>query len=1385
MVFEVKVRRNERQNQYKLLAWLNKVLQSNFTEVEHTYSGAAYCQLMDLICPGSVDLKEVKFKVEDNLDVLHNYKLLQDAFRKAEISNVLPIEGLIQGNFQDVFFLLKWFKAFYDRNFAGQMYNPLEARTKAVENLKGLEDVTDTQADQNRADIDIMMEQEAMDSFTCGLATLQFISKFWLGASASTSPLASYRRAKHLLSQTYCDDIKAASVHTPYCLYIYPGVELGNGLKGSVLLIGHFNPGSGAHCIRLLDVIQPKTETDAAELECVVVTLRDFEIPLTNLSMFYVNAMIPEQSQALVCGLRNLKPGVVSLCGLLDIAAQACQAGVMATGVSEQIHKVVNKVHHHYSSCTVAKNSLQELFDEIETPLNVINLRPSQYPLFIRIVHKMAIAWTDLTQYFGSFSDSEDVKAVSSLFGDQQLRLTFLFLSFALQPLSDLQENLDKMADLGQVLQDACGLIQFHVSSFLCPPAVEHFLRRGNTSLFKDKKQYLPKGELKVGTMVEEFLSELKEDMTGYLDIFHESVISFHSAVASSIIENLPLPYMAVQNMAAILSRTGKLKVTGKAVADIGLQLGICQSQAEVSQLMDEFLEYQLSEREEHISGSRNISVEQYWKRELKIMGKTSIFRKLVQSLLTLPRTLAMEEVFSQAFENSSCYLESSLPEKVMEVTEEQDMHMQDEKEFSVGELVWGQVEGFSIWPGVVQNWERRRATDSICKVMWFGDGMYSEISSKGLLPFADFAECFCNISFGTHSTYKDAIFQSLQVAASRCGKAFSLETDCRDELLRVMLDWALEGFKPTGPEGFRPQANRDESEELFRPVSNKRSKLRVNSNQKLVPKKQNPPISMSTFLTDKTSAETVLKLKQVSVCLKKLSLDLYNGCVDLKDDSVSRKLGLPKWKNVFTDVVKKSVRNENPTSKRQKYGNRSRDESKEQSMIEQKQEHDFNRERMVHKVLIQGESIEDFCLSCGTVEINIFHPLFEGSLCLKCKDNFTETLYRYDEDGYQSYCTVCCAGLEVILCGNESCSRSYCVDCLNILVGAGTFDRLKEVDPWICYLCEPERGHGALRPRHDWSIRVQEFFANNSAMEFEPHRVYPSIPANLRRPIRVLSLFDGISTGYLVLRDLGFKVEKYVASEIDEDSITVSMVNHYGKILHVDDVRFITKEHIDKWGPFDLLIGGSPCNDLSIVNPARKGLFEGTGRLFFEFYRLLNVMKPKDGDPHPFFWLFENVVFMASRDKADICRFLECNPVLIDAVKVSPAHRARYFWGNLPGMNRPIIASQNDKLTLQDCLEVGRMAKFNKVRTITTRTNSLKQGTTEVFPVTMNKKDDNIWVTELEKIFGFPKHYTDVRNMGRIQRQKVLGKSWSVPVIRHLFAPLKDYFACDEVPLK
>ncbi|XP_036100905.1 DNA (cytosine-5)-methyltransferase 3B isoform X6 [Molossus molossus] len=379
--------------------------------------------------------------------------------------------------------------------------------------------------------------------------------------------------------------------------------------------------------------------------------------------------------------------------------------------------------------------------------------------------------------------------------------------------------------------------------------------------------------------------------------------------------------------------------------------------------------------------------------------------------------------------------------------------------------------------------------------------------------------------------------------------------------------------------------------------------------------------------------------------------------------------------------------------------------------------EEDQSREQMALDVSNNKSSLEDSCLSCGRKNPVSFHPLFEGGLCQTCRDRFLELFYMYDDDGYQSYCTVCCEGRELLLCSNTSCCRCFCVECLEVLVGSGTAADAKLQEPWSCYMCLPQRCHGVLQRRKDWNVRLQSFFTSDTGLEYEAPKLFPAIPAARRRPIRVLSLFDGIATGYLVLKELGIKVEKYVASEVCEESIAVGTVKHEGNIKYVNDVRNITKKNIEEWGPFDLVIGGSPCNDLSNVNPARKGLYEGTGRLFFEFYHLLNYSRPKEGDDRPFFWMFENVVAMKVGDKRDISRFLECNPVMIDAIKVSAAHRARYFWGNLPGMNR---------------------------------------------------------------IFGFPVHYTDVSNMGRGARQKLLGRSWSVPVIRHLFAPLKDYFACE-----
>ena len=66
------------------------------------------------------------------------------------------------------------------------------------------------------------------------------------------------------------------------------------------------------------------------------------------------------------------------------------------------------------------------------------------------------------------------------------------------------------------------------------------------------------------------------------------------------------------------------------------------------------------------------------------------------------------------------------------------------------------------------------------------------------------------------------------------------------------------------------------------------------------------------------------------------------------------------------------------------------------------------------------------------------------------------------------------------------------------------------------------------------------------------------------------------------------------------------------------------------------------PCHGRSQPVALAFSLAEGTGRLFFEFYHLLNYARPKAGEERPFFWMFENVVAMRVNDKRDISRFLE-----------------------------------------------------------------------------------------------------------------------------------------------
>ncbi|TNN64949.1 Microtubule-associated protein RP/EB family member 2 [Liparis tanakae] len=118
----------ETMSRHDITAWVNDILCLNYTKVEQLSSGAAYCQFMDLLFPGCISLKKVKFQAKLEHEYIHNFKLLQASFKRMNVDKIIPVEKLVKGRFQDNLDFIQWFKKFFDANYDGKEYDPMAAR---------------------------------------------------------------------------------------------------------------------------------------------------------------------------------------------------------------------------------------------------------------------------------------------------------------------------------------------------------------------------------------------------------------------------------------------------------------------------------------------------------------------------------------------------------------------------------------------------------------------------------------------------------------------------------------------------------------------------------------------------------------------------------------------------------------------------------------------------------------------------------------------------------------------------------------------------------------------------------------------------------------------------------------------------------------------------------------------------------------------------------------------------------------------------------------------------------------------------------------------------------------------------------------------------------
>lgn len=287
---------------------------------------------------------------------------------------------------------------------------------------------------------------------------------------------------------------------------------------------------------------------------------------------------------------------------------------------------------------------------------------------------------------------------------------------------------------------------------------------------------------------------------------------------------------------------------------------------------------------------------------------------------------------------------------------------------------------------------------------------------------------------------------------------------------------------------------------------------------------------------------------------------------------------------------------------------------------------------------------------------------------------------------------------------------------------------------------------------------------------------------------MRVLSLFDGISCGRVALERAGIQVEKYYASEIDKYAIQITQKN-YPDTVQLGDVTKIDGKQFD--GKIDLLIGGSPCQSLSITMSQTRQNLDGKSKLFFEYVRILKEVKPK-------YFLLENVASMKDECKQVITEYMGVEPIFINSNCFSAQDRPRLYWTNIP-VN--VMNLKECSLCLKDIMETNVDEKYfynypllnidmskQVCATMDFKNNEMHKRifnpnfkchtlTTCGGGNTQKKVFDNGRVRKLtpleyERLQTLPDNYTD--GVAATHRYTAIGNGWTVDVIAHIFSFIK-----------
>jgi DNA (cytosine-5)-methyltransferase 3A len=317
---------------------------------------------------------------------------------------------------------------------------------------------------------------------------------------------------------------------------------------------------------------------------------------------------------------------------------------------------------------------------------------------------------------------------------------------------------------------------------------------------------------------------------------------------------------------------------------------------------------------------------------------------------------------------------------------------------------------------------------------------------------------------------------------------------------------------------------------------------------------------------------------------------------------------------------------------------------------------------------------------------------------------------------------------------------------------------------------------------------------------------------------MNVLSLFNGMNTGRQALENVGIKVNKYYSSEIKPYAIELTQY-HFPDTIQVGDVTKWREWDID-WKSIDLVLSGSPCQDLSAAGK-RAGINGKKSSLFFTFVEILEHIKSLN--PKVLF-LQENVGSASKLDVGIMSRELGVYPVRINSSLVTAQLRDRYYWSNIKTKETMFdvvtdIPQPKDKgIMFKDIITGGRVERIkagclmesisrvqntqegiksrekfgvpviyvdtDKHTCLNTLSGAMENSKQEYLlhrndttgMITLIKEDEKVRTVnkvEMCRLQGFPDDYCDILTSRKAG--SLLGDGWTLPIIEHIFSFIKQ----------